>query len=112
MPLIKALESHAATEAKTTRSSQLPVATMRRSEKAIRATSRIARMPGAWWSHLSLAVIYTELGREAEARSAAAEVLRQMPQYSLAVKTRMRVLYKDPTALDRELAALRQAGLE
>ena len=84
-----------------------------RYEEALSIQQRaLARMPMFWPSYLNLASIYTELGRDDEARAAAAEVLRLNPEYSLDVKVRQRIMYKDPTVLDRELAALRKAGLE
>ena len=64
--------------------------------------------PGA---HLGLAVVYSELGRAEEARAAAAEVLRLNPQFSLEVH-RQRAPIKDPVVLERQLAALRKAGLK
>jgi hypothetical protein len=62
-------------------------------------------------SHLILAISYSELGREEEARTEAAEVLRLSPTFSLDV-VRQTWPYKDPTDLERTLAALRQAGLK
>jgi adenylate cyclase len=61
--------------------------------------------------HAGLATIYSELGREEEARAEAAEVLRINPKYSLEV-WRQRFLYKDPAVLECMLAALRKAGLK
>src|SRR5262249_6802519 len=62
-------------------------------------------------AHLQLAGIYSELGRETEARAAAAEVLRLNPQFSLEVH-KQRVPLKDPAVLERHIAALRKAGLK
>ncbi len=61
--------------------------------------------------HLMLAVVYSELGQAAEARAEAAEVLRLNPHFSLAVH-KQRMPIKDPTALERHLAALHRAGLK
>jgi tetratricopeptide (TPR) repeat protein len=61
--------------------------------------------------HLMLAVVYSELGQAAEARAEASEVLRLNPHFSLAVH-KQRMPIKDPTALERHLAALRKAGLK
>jgi adenylate cyclase len=58
-------------------------------------------------AHFNLAVIYSELGREEEAR---AEVLRAGP-ISLEW-VRQNVPFKDPAVLERHLAALRKAGLK
>ena len=52
-----------------------------------------------------------QLGREEEAQTEAAEVLRLNPQFSLEVH-RQRVPIKDPTTLERVFAALRKAGLK
>ena len=62
-------------------------------------------------AHLTLAAVYSELGREAEARAEAAEVLRINPKFSLEVH-QQRAPIKDPAMLERHLAALRKAGLK
>jgi adenylate cyclase len=62
-------------------------------------------------AHLTLAAVYSELGREAEARAEAAEVLRLNPHFSLEV-LRQRAPIKDPAIRERYLAALRKAGLK
>lgn len=61
--------------------------------------------------HLTLAVVYRELGQAAEAQKEAAEVLRLNPQFSLEVH-KQRVPLKDPVMLERHIAALRKAGLK
>jgi adenylate cyclase len=71
----------------------------------------LARYPNILSVHLTLAAVYSELGREAEARAEAAEVLRINPKFSLEVH-RQRVPIKDPAMLERQLAALRKAGLK
>jgi tetratricopeptide (TPR) repeat protein len=71
----------------------------------------LARYPNFLGAHLNLAAVYSELGREAEARAEAAEVLRLNPNYSLEVH-KQRVPVKDPAMLERHLAALRKAGLK
>jgi hypothetical protein len=62
-------------------------------------------------AQLLLAAVYSELGREEEARAAAAEVVRINPKWSLEV-WKQRVPYKDPAMLERIFAALRKAGLK
>ena len=57
-----------------------------------------------------MAVIYSELGREEEARTEVAEVLRINPNFSLKV-FKQRLPYKDPAEVERYVAALRKAGL-
>jgi adenylate cyclase len=85
-----------------------------RYEEAIAAQKRaIARNPDTpvQLAHLELTVIYSELGREEEARAEAMEVLRINPHYSLEVARQISP-YKDPAVLERTLAALRKAGLK
>ena len=71
----------------------------------------LSRYPNILGAHLSLAAAYSEGGQAAEARAAATEVLRLNPQFSLKVH-KQRVPIKDPTALERQMTALRNAGLE
>jgi adenylate cyclase len=83
-----------------------------RHEEAIAALKRaLTRSPDSLPAHRELAVIYSELGREAEARAATAEVLRISPDFSLEVY-RQRLPYKDPAVLERQIAALHKAGLK
>jgi adenylate cyclase len=60
---------------------------------------------------VNLAFVYSELGREEEARAEAAEVLRLNPEYTLEV-TKRRLPFKDPTVFERFLAGLHKAGLK
>jgi adenylate cyclase len=71
----------------------------------------LSRYPNFLGGHLDLAAGYSELGREAEARTEAAEVLRLNPQFSLEVH-KERAPIKDPAVLERHIAALRRAGLK
>jgi tetratricopeptide (TPR) repeat protein len=71
----------------------------------------LARYPNILGAHLTLAAVYSELGREAEARTEAAEVLRINPQFSLEVH-KERAPIKDPAMLERHITALRKAGLK
>jgi TolB-like protein/predicted Zn-dependent protease len=83
-----------------------------RPEEAIAPLKQyLTRYPNHLGPHLTLAAVYSELGREAEARAEAAEVLRINPQFSLEVY-KQRALIKDPAVLERQLAALRKAGLK
>ena len=61
--------------------------------------------------HANLAVVYSELGQEAQARAEVAEVLRLNPGYSLEA-WRQRTPHKDPADVERILTALRKAGLQ
>jgi adenylate cyclase len=71
----------------------------------------LTRYPNILGPHLTLAAVYSELGKEAEARAEAAEVLRINPNFSLEVH-KQRAPIKDPAVLERTLAALRKAGLK
>ena len=71
----------------------------------------LSRYPNILSAHLTLAAVYSELGKEAEARAEAAEVLRLNPHFSLAVH-RQRMPIKDPAVLERHIAALRKAGFK
>jgi adenylate cyclase len=62
-------------------------------------------------AHFVLAEVYIELGREEEARTHAAEVLRISPNYSLEI-WRKSQFYKDSVHLEHRLDALRKAGLK
>jgi TolB-like protein/Tfp pilus assembly protein PilF len=83
-----------------------------RPEEAIAPLKQyLSHYPNVLGAHLTLAAVYSELGREAEARAEAAEVLRINPHFSLEVH-QQRAPIKDPAALERHLAALRKAGLK
>jgi tetratricopeptide (TPR) repeat protein len=71
----------------------------------------LSRYPNILLAHLGLAAAYGKLGREAEARAEAAEVLRLNPNFSLEV-ARQRAVDKDPVRLEQSLAILRKAGLK
>jgi adenylate cyclase len=82
----------------------------RRYEEAISVLqSATLRNPNFFPTHFHLAITYSELGREEEARAEAAELLRISPQFSL---ERLKRVYKNPTDLARDLTALRKAGLK
>jgi tetratricopeptide (TPR) repeat protein len=70
----------------------------------------LGHYPNILGPHLTLAAAYSELGKDAEARVEATEVLRINPKFSLNVH-RERVPIKDPVLLERHIAALRKAGL-
>jgi adenylate cyclase len=83
-----------------------------RPEEAIAPLKQyLTRYPNILGAHLILAVVYSKLGKEAEAQAEAAEVLRINPQFSLEVH-KQRAPIKDPAVLERHLAALRKAGLK
>ncbi len=83
-----------------------------RPEEAIAPLKQyLSHYPNILGAHLTLAAVYSEVGKETEARAEAAEVLRLNPQFSLEVH-KQRVPIKDPAVLERHLAALRKAGLK
>jgi TolB-like protein/class 3 adenylate cyclase/tetratricopeptide (TPR) repeat protein len=71
----------------------------------------LSHFPNFLRPHLTLAAVYSELGREAEARAEAAEMLRINPKFSLEVH-KERTPIKDLAMLERHIAALRKAGLK
>jgi pentatricopeptide repeat protein len=71
----------------------------------------LSRYPHILDAHLTLAAAYSELGQDAEAHTEAAEVLRINPKFSLDVHQE-RAPIKDPATLERQIAALRKAGLK
>jgi len=83
-----------------------------RTEEAIAALKKsLNGSPADLDAHLYLAAVYSELGRDTEAKVETAEVLRINPKWSLDV-WKQRVPYKDPATLERVFAALRKAGLK
>ena len=79
-------------------------------EEALSALKKAANIrPNAWFIQVDLAAIYIYIGREEEARAAAAEVRRIAPTFSLEryVKT---TVVKDQ-AFKRYIKALRKAGI-
>jgi adenylate cyclase len=83
-----------------------------RHEEALAALQKtLASHPNFLPAHVLLATVYSELGREAEARAEVAEVRRMTPAVSLE-GLRQRLPYKDPVVLERRLAALCKAGLK
>jgi adenylate cyclase len=85
---------------------------MGRFEEAVSAYKKvIQREPDNFFAHTGLAATYSMMGREEEARAEAAEVLRVNPKFSLDAFAQ-RLTYKDQSAKEKYLAALRKAGLK
>jgi adenylate cyclase len=61
--------------------------------------------------HLELAVTYIHLGREEEARAAATEILRISPKFSVK-NMKYYWVYKNKADTERDIEALRKAGLK
>jgi adenylate cyclase len=85
---------------------------LRRYEEALAALQKTLSWNANFLpAHVLLAAVYSEIGREAEAQAEVAEVRRITPTASLEGYRQM-LPYKDPTVLERRLAALRKAGLK
>ena len=66
---------------------------------------------GAYHAHKELTILYDCIGREEKARAEAAELLELVPNFSVDVYGE-RIPYKDPAQTERDMAALRKAGLK
>jgi len=75
------------------------------------ALGRYHRSVDAYSAHLGLAIVYAELDRMDEAEASAAEVVGLVPHFSVDVWGE-RIPYKDPAQAERDMAALRKAGLK
>ncbi len=79
-------------------------------EKAIEFFKKaIKNEPDYWLSHFGLAACYGLLGREEEARVAAAEVLRILPNFSI---VKIKHPYRDKADKVRTFEVLRKTGLK
>jgi TolB-like protein len=80
-------------------------------EEALTAERKVD-LPGIFWTHVYLAGIYAELGRETEARSAIEELLKLYPGFTTTELTReLRKWNRSDDTIRRWVAALRKAGL-
>jgi tetratricopeptide (TPR) repeat protein len=73
--------------------------------------SVVARYPDSYFGHINLVTDYTELGREADARAEAAEVMRISPNFSVE-RVRETNPDMDRAWVERRLADQRKAGLK
>jgi len=80
-------------------------------EATVQLKKAIEREPRDIMSHVVLASTYSMMGREKEAREAAAEVLKINPKFSLEHFAKIHP-YKDPATKDRYIDSLRKAGLK
>ena len=62
-------------------------------------------------SYTELGIVYSQLGQTEEAQAMVSEILKKNPKFSLAIYAKSR-FYKDPAQIERELDALRKAGLK
>ena len=81
-----------------------------RYEEAIAILKKLLNFRNHPVAHILLAIMYSELGRDEEARVEAVEILRDMPNFSL--EGWRQKGWKDQTRLERDLEALRKAGLK
>jgi adenylate cyclase len=83
-----------------------------RLEQSVAAYKKvIQRHPDDIFAHTGLAGTYSLMGREEEARAEAAEVIRINPKFTVDGFAK-RVHYKDQSAKEKYLEALRKAGLK
>jgi len=80
-------------------------------EKAIEASKKaLQREPNSQFPYIHMAISYIRLGREEEARAAAAEILRINPEFSL--ERYAKILPFTQSVADRVVEDLRKAGLK
>ncbi len=73
----------------------------------------VVREPYRVEGHWGLAIAYIRLGRKEQARAEASEVLRLNPEYSLEkARKQAHGMNLDPSIVEREIEALREAGLK
>ena len=83
-----------------------------RYEEAISAYKKaIQSAPDDFTAHLGLVGTYSLMGRESEARAEAAEVLRINPKFSLDDYVK-KIIFRNQSARDKYVGALRKAGLK
>jgi len=84
-------------------------------EKSIAASKHAVRQnlehAGAYFTHIALAALYADLGRVEEAKAEAAEILKLVPNFSVDVWGERNPM-KDGEQVERDMAALRKAGLK
>ncbi|MBW1769040.1 MAG: tetratricopeptide repeat protein [Deltaproteobacteria bacterium] len=83
-------------------------------EKAVEAYKMlVVREPHGIGEHVGLAIAYIRLGREEQARSEAAEVLRLSPEFTLeGYRKQAHGKDMDPAIVESDIEALREAGLK
>ncbi len=81
-------------------------------EKAITAyKDGLRKSPGYFYCHLGLAIVYSILGRESDARPEVAELLKINPQYSLACMKPIIRSFNDEAVRKRLIEGLKKAGI-
>ena len=80
-------------------------------EKAIEMLNKsIKRKPNYWWAYVGLAVNYSLLEQEKEAKTAVRQLLDLFPEFSIEYFEKTS-LYKEQDQLDLVIKALRKAGV-
>ena len=83
-----------------------------RFEEAVSAYKKAIQLaPDNFTAHLGLAITYSLMGREKEARAEAAEVLRINPKF-LVDSWAKKIQFKDQSETDKVVNALHKAGLK
>jgi len=81
-------------------------------EKVIEASKKALQFePNTQMAYITLAISYIRLGRDEEARGAAAEICRINPKFSVDSWMKMSP-YKDPAQTEKIANATRKAGLK
>jgi adenylate cyclase len=84
-----------------------------RAEEALSAYKKAIQIaPDESLSHIALVVIYSDMGREKEARAEAAEVLRLNPKFSVDSHAKFIGAIMDQSQINKIVNALRKAGLK
>jgi tetratricopeptide (TPR) repeat protein len=80
--------------------------------KAIEALKKgVERTPHNHYPHVRLAAVYSDLGREEDAKAVAAEVLRIKPDFSVEAYAKANP-FKDTSVVEYRKELLRKAGLK
>jgi len=79
-------------------------------EAALLAAKRY-NLPGFYWHHLNLSMIYAQLGRLDEARAAVAELTKLYPGYADVARADLEKWFKDEALVTAMLEGLEKAGL-
>jgi adenylate cyclase len=84
-----------------------------RYEEAMAVAQRaLARHPNLFRAHELLALSASALGREKEARTAVAELLKLAPNFPLLETQKLTLPYKDPAIMERRSDLLHRAGVQ
>jgi tetratricopeptide (TPR) repeat protein len=80
-------------------------------EAVVELKKALQREPDFLMAHIYLAECYSSMGRDSEAAAAAKEVLRVNPKFVIDSYAKT-LPYKETADVEREVAALRKAGLK